>query len=293
MALDFALVAAVCTGLAVASLYTALVPQIAYRRSVERSLRAMVPTAGTVARPAAESAATPSGIFRILKGSWVLLLPITLGVVCLVLTRSWVLALAAVFETAALVTLWGHDLTSARKGQLIDQTLPTVLRMSATLRAGASLGQAMEAVAADGPSPTREEFRRALQEVESGLSLDDALDRLAGRIGTEDYQALSVSLTVQRRVGGNLAQVLDSLADTARQRIRLRQQVGALTAQQRLSTWILMLLPMVIAAFFLVVDSSFLAPLVATSEGHLMLLVAGFLQLCGSFALRQVREVQL
>src|SRR5260370_41668499 len=159
------------------------------------------------------------------------------------LTGKPLLTMAATCQVVLFSTLLGQQLLSARRTLLDDQTLPTVMRMAATMRAGGSLGQSIEAISHDGPAPTRDEFGRAVREIKLGTSIDVALDRLATRVGTADYGILAHILTVQRRVGGNLPQVLDGLADTVRSRIDVRRQVASLTAQQRLSPWVVGALP--------------------------------------------------
>lgn len=220
-----------------------------------------------------------------------LLLPVLAGLAVGLALQDPILGTAAALQAVAFATLWGHDLADRRRRLFVDQTLPTVLRMSASLRAGGSLLQAMQGVAREGLSPTADEFRRALDEVGMGFSLDEALDRLADRIGTEDYAALAISLAVQRRVGGNAALVLDTLAESAQARVELSQQIAVLTAQQRLSSWILVLLPLVVALLFFVADPEFLAPMVSTLPGRLMVLTAAALQAMGSWALRKMGGV--
>jgi tight adherence protein B len=300
---DLAPLAAMLAGLVAFSFYAATSVAVRRRRAVGRNLEQFLPSAAEeaaapVAKAATESSTPPrdqerfqrmlqSPGFRTAAG---------LGfaaIVMFVIFRSPIIAMAAVLELLALMTVYGHSVADGKKRLLVAQTLPTVLRMSAALRAGASLQQAMESVALDGAEPTKDEFRRALNEVSTGVGLDDALDRLASRISTDDYRALAISLAVQRRVGGNLALVLDSVAETARERIRLRQNVDALTAQQRMSTWVLMLLPVVVGCFLLLVDRAFLLPLIQTTSGQILLLVAATLQLIGAFVMRMVQGVDL
>jgi tight adherence protein B len=209
----------------------------------------------------------------------------------LVLSGQIILAIAAAFQVVVFAMLWGHNLVAARAALLDEQTLPTVLRLASSLRSGSSLMQAMEAVAENGPTPTREVFAAAVREVGMGAALDDALDNLARKIGTEDYAILAQVLNVQRRIGGNLAQVLDQIAATIRERIALRQEVATLTAQQRLSTWILVLLPYAVLGLFLVLDRAFLAPLVTTVPGRVVLLLAAIWQAAGTWALRWAGKI--
>jgi tight adherence protein B len=203
-----------------------------------------------------------------------------------VLTGQVLLTIAATCQVLMFSGLLGQQLLAARLRLLDVQTLPTVLRLAAIMRAGGSLGQAIEAVAHDGPVPTRDEFARATHEIGLGTSMDAALDRLAARVGTSDYAILAHVLTVQRRVGGNLPMVLDSIAETVRQRIELRREIATLTAQQRLSTWVLVVLPYLVLMLFMLADRTYLKPLFTTEMGEGLVLAAAVMQMVGSWALR-------
>jgi Flp pilus assembly protein TadB len=289
------LAAPIAGGLTVLVLVAWVVPAIWARRAAASRLQAFVatPPAGP-ASPGRHSPATGLAArkLRVPLPRWLagrlrlvcLLLGATAGA-CL-LSRDPSLTTAAFLEALLFASLLGQNLVAARASQLDAQTLPTLLRLSAVLRTGGSLGQAMQAVAEEGPSPTRDEFARTLNEVAVGAALDDALERLAERIGTADYTLLARVLKVQRRLGGNLPQVLDNLAETIRERVMLRKELATLTAQQRLSTWIMVLLPVVILGVFALVDRSFVAPLFGTDVGHVLVIVAVALQLVGGWALR-------
>jgi Flp pilus assembly protein TadB len=294
-----ALAAAVMGGLAVLLLATRVVPILLARRAAASRLDAFV--VGSAAWPARPATLGADQAMRMVRFPRQVRLPLPgwlagrLRAVCVVLGAPvgayllWAdsaLAAAAALEAVLLVSLWGQSLVAVRASQLDAQTLPTLLRLSAVLRSGGSLVQAMEMVAEKGPHPTREEFARTLKEVAVGAALDDALERLAQRVGTGEYTLLALVLKVQRRLGGNLPQVLDNVAETVRQRVMLRKELGTLTAQQRLSTWILVLLPVGIGGLFFVIDRSFMAPLFTTDIGRLLVLLAAALQLMGGWALR-------
>ncbi len=303
MAVDLSLVAAGLAGLAAVSAAFGVLPAIGRRRLLLARLHSFAGPIRADATPervsARERAAHLAIVWRRVEPSWlvgreVLLAALAItGIAAQALTHDPILVVAALVQVLVFSTLWGQDLLATRRRLFDQQTLPTMLRLAAALRAGASLLQAIESVARDAPSPTREECGRVLDEVALGTPLDAALDRLVERIGTSDYQALAVVLSVQRRVGGNLALVLDSLAETVRERIELRRQVDTLTAQQRFSTWILVLLPFLIAGVFWLADRSFMEPLVTTTAGKLMVLGGSLMLAVGSWALRWAGRVDL
>ena len=211
---------------------------------------------------------------------------IVAAAVVTVLSHNILLVIAAELQVWMFTSLLGQGADAGRSARLDSQMLPTILRLTAAIRAGASLIQGLEIAAEDAPSPMREELRAVLDEVALGTSLDTALEHMADRLGTHDYLILSLVLTVQRRVGGNLPVILERISETIRERIESRRQVAVLTSQQRMSTWILALLPFFVAGVFLLADRSFMLPLVTTTPGYIILVVASLLQLVGGWALR-------
>jgi tight adherence protein B len=286
-------------GLAVGLVCLAWVPRLARRRQIaarlERVLEAAEPKPGT-SGPSDAWAWLASSLGRLdavtLRARLPYLVTALVTIVTLLLTHDGLLTLAAALQAVSFSLLTGQELGDARRQRLDAQTVPTLLRLSASLRAGASLLQAIEGIARDGLSPTREEFARTVREVGLGSSIDDALRRLGERVNTSDYRALAVLLGVQRRAGGNLALALDQLTQSARERVELRLELAALTSQQRLSSWILVLLPFAIAGVFWLADHSFLTPLVGTLLGRGLILVASLLLAIGSGLLRRVATVE-
>src|SRR5205814_8800508 len=119
----------------------------------------------------------------------------------------------------------------------------------------------------DRPEPTASEFGLAAQEISVGLQLGDAIRRLSKRTANSDYELVAIIVRVQYEVGGNLAQILDSVGNTLRERFDLRRQVNALTAQQRLSSVVLTLLPFGVLTLLFAMDRSFVDPLFTNPVG--------------------------
>jgi len=111
------------------------------------------------------------------------------------------------------------------------------------LRSGYSVLQGMEAIATELPPPVSREFERVVQEVRLGLSLEQALDNLLRRMPSEDLDLVITAVNIQREVGGNLAEILDIISHTIRERVRIKGEIQTLTAQGRLTGWIISLLP--------------------------------------------------
>ena len=136
-----------------------------------------------------------------------------------------------------------------------DQLSDMLNLMVNGLRAGYSTMQAMEAVSRELPTPISDEFRRVVQEMQIGISMDKALDNLLRRIPSEDLDFVVTAITVQREVGGNLSEILDTISFTIRERVRIKGEIQVMTAQVRTSGAVLALIPV-----FLAIALYFVAP---------------------------------
>ena len=146
--------------------------------------------------------------------------------------------------------------------------LPDTLQlMAGSLSAGYSMPQAVDTVVREGKPPISTEFNRALVETRLGVDLEDALDGIAERMQSVDFAWVVMAIRIQREVGGNLAEVLTTVSATLRERERLRRQVQVLSAEGRLSAWILGLLPVVFALYLVLVRPEYLEPLVTHCFG--------------------------
>jgi tight adherence protein B len=199
------------------------------------------------------------------------------------------LALAAATGLAA-YWLGGQ---ARRRQQIESQALDTMQLLSSGLRAGYSVSQAIQLVVRHSPEPTRSEFAIAAQEIGIGVQLEDAIARLAARTANADYVLVSIILGVQHEVGGNLAQILDSVGSTLRERFELRRQVNALTAQQRLSSIILTALPFGLLAILFAMDRSFVEPLFTELAGRVLLVLACAMVLIGWTIMRSMGRVEV
>ncbi len=139
-----------------------------------------------------------------------------------------------------------------RLKQFENQMVDTLNLMTNGLRAGFSVIQALESVATEMPPPTSEEFRRVIREVQIGISLEEALQHLLERVPSEDMEFVVTAMKIQREVGGSLAEILDTISFTIRERIRIKGEINTLTAQARISGAVLALAPIFL---FLVINA--------------------------------------
>jgi len=188
-----------------------------------------------------------------------------------------------------LVAKIGLDLLVARRRKRFSNQLAETLQLLAgSLRAGHGLAQAVDTVAREAESPTADEFRRLTVEARLGRDFVTALASLADRVKTEDFRWVVQAIEIQREVGGDLAEVLDTVASTIRERTRIRRQVSALTAEGRISAWVLMILPVGLAGVMAVTNPEYLGPLFSSGTGHILLAVAAALMAAGGLWLRKI-----
>lgn len=183
----------------------------------------------------------------------------------------------------------------SRRRQAFSEQLPDALQLIiGSLKSGFSLGQAMDAVSRDLPAgPLTAVFGRAMAETRIGADLGDALARAAERIDNEDLAWVVMAVRIQRDTGGNLAEVLQTTVDTLRERERLRRQIWALSAEGRLSAYILVALPILMAGFMFVARRSYLSALWTTRVGLVMLIGAVTLVVIGSIWMSRWVKVEV
>ena len=182
----------------------------------------------------------------------------------------------------------------ARRLAAFASQLPETLTMVAdSLSAGLTIGQAIDTVVRDGQEPITGELRRALAEQRLGVDLDDALDGIAARMGSTDFGWVVMAIRIQREVGGNLAEVLLTVAETLREREYVRRQVRTLSAEGRLSAYILGGLPVVMFGYLQLANPDFVRPLYTQLVGMLMLATAVILLVGGSWLMSRIVKVEV
>jgi len=191
-----------------------------------------------------------------------------------------------------LVTMLYRVVKVDRRAQQFSDQLPDALQLVVgSLRSGFSLPQAFDALVRESSGPVTAEFGRAMAEQRLGADISDALERAAHRARSEDLGWAVIAVRIQREVGGNLAEVLQSTVDTMRERGRLRRHVRSLSAEGRLSAWILIGLPIVLSVVMFFTRRNYLAPLFTTSAGLSMLLFGLVLFVAGIIWMTRVIKV--
>ena len=180
------------------------------------------------------------------------------------------------------------NMQQKRRQAFAEQLDGTLQLLAGSLRAGYGLLQSVNTAAAEAPLPTGEEFGRIMVETRLGRDLVDSLTALAERMDSQDFRWVAQAIDIQRSVGGDLAQILDTVSQTIRERNQIRRQVKGLSAEGRISAYILIAIPFLITAFILIVSPDFLAPLVQTLPGKIAVAVGALLMVVGIVWIRRL-----
>ena len=256
---------------------TTMVEKVMRRRST--------PTGAATLELAAVKMRPQDFVFLLLVGS---LAGFALGLVL----GSWLLGIVLAIVPHILARLYLGSRITKRQKAFADQLDDTLQLMASNLRAGHSLPQALASLAKESESPTSDEFTRVVNETRVGRDLNDALDFTAERMNSEDFNWVTQAIAINREVGGNLAEVLDRVADTIRERNDIRRQVASLSAEGRLSAIILMIMPFGVGGFLLMTNPGYLAPLTAGLLGYTLLAIGGILLAVGALWLKKIVEIK-
>jgi tight adherence protein B len=175
-----------------------------------------------------------------------------------------------------------------------DSQLPDVLdHLVGSLRAGYGLLQAVEWVARQLPHPAGTEFDRVVREVQLGRSLGQSLDSMVRRIDSDDLALIVTAIKIHNEVGGSLADILETVAHTIRERVRIQREIMVLTAQQRYSGYVLMLLPIGLAFILFLLNPEYEMQLFTPGPTLCIPIGAGIMMIVGFFAMRRIVEIDI
>ena len=162
------------------------------------------------------------------------------------------------------------------------------------LRSGYSVLQSMEAISRDAPEPTSSEFKRVVQEVQIGIDMEDSFEHMLNRLESEDLDLVVTAVNIQREVGGNLAEILDVIAYTVRERIKLKGEIRVLTAQGRITGYLISGLPIVLALFLYVINPHYMGNLFENRMCGWPMLGIGLAMIgIGSALIQKIVDIQI
>src|SRR6266513_1276518 len=181
-----------------------------------------------------------------------------------------------------------------RRLKAFNSRLPDTLSLlSNAMKAGLSLPQAIESVSQTASPAIADELTRVMRETKLGTSTPAALANMVRRVGSEDLDLVVTAIAIQSAVGGNLARVLDGISHTIRQRIQIKAQIGAMTAQMRASGWIITLLPFIVAAVLNIITPTYFRVMFTEPAGRVLLGLAGISIFIGNVFVRRITSFKV
>ncbi len=193
------------------------------------------------------------------------------------------MALGALAPTAL---IWRK---ARKRTKVFDDQLPDILlTIASSLKAGHSFKQGLQTIVDDGEPPASKEFKRVLTEIQLGRPMDEALTDMTQRLGSANFEFVMTAVTVQRSVGGSLAGLFDTVAETVRDRQQFARKIRGLTAMGRGSAYVLVGLPFVLAGLLTLLNGEYMGPLYTTPGGHMLIIVGLVSMTIGSLILRKI-----
>ncbi len=174
-----------------------------------------------------------------------------------------------------------------------NQLGDTLMLMSNALKTGYSLAQALDVVANRASPPISQEFDRVVKEVNLGAGVEESLARLVPRTQSTDLDMVATAIAINRKIGGNLSEVLESISETIRERVRMKGEMSSMTAQARGSGYMITGLPIVLGVFMYFVTPQYFAPMLASPIGIGLLVVAGIFLGLGQLIMNKISQVDV
>jgi tight adherence protein B len=228
-------------------------------------------------------------------GSFILLTvgaTVAFGTTALFVTNYPIVGLVASIVGGTLPYLYVRRKRTKRQNAFLESFAEGIELLSRALRAGHAFSTGLQMVADEANEPVASEFRTVFEEHKFGLPLDEALYGLIDRMDIPDVHIFTTAVLIQREVGGNLAEVLDTLADTIRERFQIRQ-IRVHTAQGRLTGYVLVALPIVMVFLVTALNGEYLSILWEEPIGRLLVAVAAILQVVGFFVIRRIVHIEV
>ncbi|CAN5159332.1 type II secretion system F family protein [soil metagenome] len=215
-----------------------------------------------------------------------------LGLLLLVL-RDPFSGLIGAFAGYMAPRLWVSRRISRRLSAFNKQLPDTIILLSNSLRAGSSFLQSIELVSREAAPPMGEEMGRVVREVNLGLPMDESLHNLVRRIKSEDLDLMVTAIGIQQQVGGNLAEVLDTIAFTIRERVRIKAEIKTLTTQGRYSGYLVASLPIAVGTALNFINPAFMEPLFTSLIGRILIGLGIVMMSIGFFAIRKITDIRI
>jgi tight adherence protein B len=189
--------------------------------------------------------------------------------------------------------LWVRQLQARRLNAFNNQLGDTLILLANSLRSGYSLLQSMETVSHELSVPMSVEFGRVVREIGLGLTIEEALAHMLQRIKSDDLDLVITAINIQHEVGGNLAEILDTISHTIRERVRIKGQIRAMTAQQRFSGYVISVLPFILGVVMFMINPGYLGRMFNEVCGVMMLITGGLMIVVGYIVIRRITNIEV
>ena len=174
-----------------------------------------------------------------------------------------------------------------------NQLGDTIAVLSNSLKAGHSFFQAVDSVGRELTGPVADEFSKLQKEISLGVNTETALENMVSRVGSDDMELMVTAVLIQRQIGGNLAEILDNISETIRQRIRAKGEIRTLTAQGRMSGWVISLLPFLLAIAISMISPEHMKVLITSQLGIIMIVIALVMELMGILFVKKIINIEV
>ena len=191
------------------------------------------------------------------------------------------------------IWFWLKIMIRRRREAFTEQLGDCLTTVANALRAGYSFQQAMDVVSKEMEPPISSEFERVSTDVAMGVPLETALEQMNHRVGSSDFDLVVTAVLIQREIGGNLAQILDTISYTINERIRMRREIKTLTAQGRFSAWILLLLPFATAAFCWMFNNDQMQLFITEESGRIAIAVSIIMEIIGFIVIQRIVDIEV
>ena len=222
-----------------------------------------------------------------------LLSAVVVGAFAAVIVKRWYAGVLAAIIIVAVEYLYVLVRIDRRSTSFTNQLGDCLMMVANALRAGFSFLQAMEMISKEMEPPISEEFQHVMRDINLGATVERALDDMDKRVGSPDFSLVVTAVLIQQQVGGDLAQILDTISETIQDRIRMRREVKTLTTQGRMSGWILILTPIALALFMTSSDPNYLDPLFKNPIGQMILVATIVMEIIGAIVIKRIVDIEV
>ena len=222
-----------------------------------------------------------------------LLSAVVAGVITAAIVKRWYAGVLAAIIIVAVEYIYVLVRIESRASSFTNQLGDCLMMVANALRAGFSFLQAMEMISKEMEPPISDEFKHVMRDIGLGATVERALDDMDRRVGSPDFSLVVTAVLIQQQVGGDLAHILDTISETIQDRIRMRREVKTLTAQGRMSGWILIFMPIGMALFMTSMQPDYLDPLFHNPIGQMILIATVLMEIIGAIAINRIVDIEV